>query len=195
MPMKLSIGLSRKIGLLDYGSLGATCHLELELDSALLSRDPVSLGDRARQAYSACAEAIEDALKRHRPADPRPCSNDRAQASSQRHFAHRYVALPATAKQLEFARQLATQISSLDEPGLTAFTQEHWGKSPANLDRSEASQLIDELRQLLHAQNGIREMSQVASRRDTDDWRTNTIDEPDDRHDSANGSPNCPPDG
>ena len=39
MPMKLNVGVSRKIGLPDYGSVGASCNLELELDSSLLERD------------------------------------------------------------------------------------------------------------------------------------------------------------
>ena len=33
MPMKLNVGVSRKVGLPDYGSVGASCNLELELDS------------------------------------------------------------------------------------------------------------------------------------------------------------------
>ena len=39
MPMKLNIGLSKKVGLPDYGRLGATCHVEVELDGSLLSDD------------------------------------------------------------------------------------------------------------------------------------------------------------
>ena len=39
MPMKLNVGVSRKVGLPDYGSVGASCNLELELDSGMLDRD------------------------------------------------------------------------------------------------------------------------------------------------------------
>ena len=39
MPMKLNLGVSHKVGLPDYGSVGASCNLGLELDSDLLDRD------------------------------------------------------------------------------------------------------------------------------------------------------------
>ena len=39
MPLKLNVGLSKKIGLPDFGSLGASCHVEVELDGALLRTD------------------------------------------------------------------------------------------------------------------------------------------------------------
>ena len=33
MPLKLNVGVSRKVGLPDYGSVGASCNVEVELDS------------------------------------------------------------------------------------------------------------------------------------------------------------------
>lgn len=147
MPLKLSIGLSRKVGLPEYGSLGASCHIELELESNLLSQDPVNLGDRARQAYAACAEAVEDALRRHRPADATR-QNGHAGAHKNGRLDTPSMPLPATARQIEYIHRLASRIPGLDEQVLDALAQEHWYKPAAELDRHQASHLIDELRKL-----------------------------------------------
>jgi hypothetical protein len=37
--MKLNVGVSRKVGLPDYGSVGASCGIELEVDGSLLQHD------------------------------------------------------------------------------------------------------------------------------------------------------------
>ena len=39
MPLKLNVGVSRKVGLPDYGSVGASCNLELELDASMIDKD------------------------------------------------------------------------------------------------------------------------------------------------------------
>lgn len=36
MPMKVNVGLSKKVGLPDYRSLGASSYVEIELDGTLL---------------------------------------------------------------------------------------------------------------------------------------------------------------
>ncbi len=43
MPVKLTVGLSKKVGLPNYGSLGATCGLEVEVPSLSLHSDPEAL--------------------------------------------------------------------------------------------------------------------------------------------------------
>ena len=39
MPLTCNVGLTKKVGLPDYGSLGASCSVQFELDSMLLQTD------------------------------------------------------------------------------------------------------------------------------------------------------------
>src|SRR5262245_62255210 len=64
MALKLSVGVSRKVGQPDYGSVGASCQLELEVDSALLERDLDGFHARVRDAYVAAHQAVHDELAR-----------------------------------------------------------------------------------------------------------------------------------
>jgi hypothetical protein len=57
MPMTLNVGLSRKLGLPDYGSLGASCNVTVELDAALLRDDLDGFHAEVRNAYTACRQA------------------------------------------------------------------------------------------------------------------------------------------
>ncbi|MBI3866051.1 MAG: hypothetical protein HY290_29590 [Planctomycetia bacterium] len=70
MPLKLNVGLAKKVGLPDYGSLGASCNVELELDAHLLSRDGQLFQQQVRQAFAACAQAVQDELARQSAATP-----------------------------------------------------------------------------------------------------------------------------
>lgn len=62
MPMKVQLGLAKKIGQPDYGSLGASCNIELELDGGLLFNDLDGLQQKVRAAYTACRQAVDDEL-------------------------------------------------------------------------------------------------------------------------------------
>jgi hypothetical protein len=64
MPTKVSVGLSKKQGRPDYGSIGASCHVELELDGQILDGDLERFRQHVRRAYVACRETIEDELTR-----------------------------------------------------------------------------------------------------------------------------------
>ena len=64
MPMKLNVGISRKVGLPNYGSVGASCNLEMELDAGLLEKDLDGFHARIRGAYVAAHQAVHDELAR-----------------------------------------------------------------------------------------------------------------------------------
>ena len=48
MPLRTNIGLSKKVGLPDYGSLGASCHVEVELDASILDNKPAEFHNQVR---------------------------------------------------------------------------------------------------------------------------------------------------
>jgi hypothetical protein len=75
MPLKLHVGLSKKVGLPNYGSLGASCHLEVELDAQLLARDRPEFEQQVQIAFDACSNAVQEELARQAHS-PRRCPDD-----------------------------------------------------------------------------------------------------------------------
>ncbi len=160
MPMKLTLGLCKKLGLPDYGSLGATCHLELELDQMLLQQDLAAFHQQVQDAYTACRQAVQDELARERPqqtvaqcaaaqsgstpeattgANHQPGSHSNGNGNSNGPYA-------ASEKQLSYINQLARQIKGLGARRLEALAEQMYGKTPAELTSLEASALIDQLK-------------------------------------------------
>ena len=75
MPLKVSVGLSKKIGQPDYGSLGASCHVEYEADSVLLFHDLDTFHRQVKAAFVACKQAVQDELLRHKQGDAQNQAN------------------------------------------------------------------------------------------------------------------------
>ena len=50
MPLKLNVGTCKKIGQPHYGSLGASCNVEIELDQSLLFDDLDAFQERVMHA-------------------------------------------------------------------------------------------------------------------------------------------------
>jgi hypothetical protein len=69
MPLKLNIGLSRKIGEANYGSRGASVHVEMELDSSLVS-EPARLQERIRQLFGLVRSSLAEELNGHSNGQP-----------------------------------------------------------------------------------------------------------------------------
>jgi hypothetical protein len=59
----LNVGISKKIGLPNYSSIGADCHIALELPADLIDH-PDQLRPRIQTAYAIVAQAVADELAR-----------------------------------------------------------------------------------------------------------------------------------
>jgi hypothetical protein len=151
MPLKLNVGLSKKIGQPNYGSLGATCHLELELESSLLQTDADAFQQRVRQAYAACRRAIDAELaathwrRSERLNTDRPTESATA-ADVGATGGETAAELPASASQLNYVRRLASRIGRAAALRIEVLAQRSYGKPLNELSREEATRLILTLR-------------------------------------------------
>ena len=142
MPTKVSIGLSKKRGLPDYGSLGATCHVELELDGHILEGDPARFRQHVERAYAACRSAVEDELARG-GTPSRPQSNGHSSNGRNGHTTNgRNSRRPATASQVKAIYAIAKRNNADLVPHLSRLGV----RSAEDLDIGQASGLIDELK-------------------------------------------------
>lgn len=170
MPLRLNVGLSRKLGLPDYGSLGASCNLDFELDATLLQTDPESLQRQIRNAYDACRCAVHEELARRQattattPASNPAVTNVTAGGSatgngnghaSSKGNGHtgtgqngngRGNGHPASEKQMTYVRQLAGHIKGLGVRRLESLADKMFCKPVTGLTSLEASGLIDTLK-------------------------------------------------
>ena len=150
MGIKLNVGVSKKIGLPDYGSAGSTCNLELELDNAALDR-PEEFHRRVREAYAACRSAVEDELGNHRAKgttthDTRPTPPPKTEYRNSPPPERNENRFPISSKQLNFIVQLTKAVKGLSAPKLDDYCQRTFGRTCNQLSAKEGSQLIDALK-------------------------------------------------
>ncbi len=140
MSLKLNLGLSKKVGLPDYGSLGASCHVEFEADPSLLFHDRTGFQAQVRDAYAACQEAVQEQLASQNAAAAAQGAHDRIGTNGVGRSAERH----ATAAQVRALRAIAGRRNR----DLAAELTRRYGlEHPEALSIRQASELIDLLKE------------------------------------------------
>ena len=122
--LKVIVGVSRKVGLPGYSSVGASFQIEVELTSGLLDQDLDAFHEQVRRAYAVAHQAVNNDLA---PFQPKP--RLQLHGASLRQDASRFQAnslqnlakpvRPAPARQVRTISRIATQ-RQLDLPELLA---------------------------------------------------------------------------
>ncbi len=154
MSLKLNVGVMRKVGQPDYGSVGASCNLELEIDTGLLERDLDGFHARVRDAYVAVHQAVHDELARlHAPvATPHDSPASPIRHSSNGHTSNGHAEhqpagrsrprKPATENQVRAIRSIAGR----QHADLDGLLRDLGVQRPEDLSLRQASELIDMLK-------------------------------------------------
>jgi hypothetical protein len=158
--MKITVGLNKKIGQANYGSIGANCGIEFDADQSLLQNEE-ALRRQVQRAYAACAQAVNDELARQQgqsggngigttgqPATlpgqaSAPINGNGSNGNG--HSGGKGKAGPSD-KQMIYLRQLAGQIKGLGVRKLDQLAQTMFGKPVASLSSLDVSGLIDTLK-------------------------------------------------
>ena len=167
MAIKINVGVSKKIGLPDYGSAGSHCNIEIEADNSILD-NPDQFLQRVQDACELARQSVDAELDHHRPGTS--TANTKAEPQQQRQeyrqeyrndnsrndnnsTGNRYV---ASAKQQNFIASLVKAVKGLDWKTLDRYCNSKWGNNTSQLSAKQASELIDDLQA---AKDGRREIA------------------------------------
>ena len=147
MPLKMNVGLSRKVGEPNYGSRGASVNLEMEVDTTLVT-EPGKLQERIRQLFTVVRASLSEELNpgngngahKDSGASPKaPAANGNGHSAPPANGSSR----PATQSQVRAILAIAKR-QQLDLP---AFLKSRFQiDRPDALSLKEASATIDELK-------------------------------------------------
>ena len=144
MSVTINVGFSRKVGEPNFGSRGASLHLEVEVDRTTFD-DIERFQSEVEHVFERAREAVDQELQRE---TPRPTQNRAVQDESPRPDTRNGSPpriRPATPNQLRAIERIAeTRHVELSELVCAQFG----GKDLEELSLGEASSLIDQLKSL-----------------------------------------------
>ena len=172
MPININVGLLKKVGTANFGSVGASCNVSFEAGHDLLDNDLEAFHARVKNAFIACRQAVQDELNRACDNEPvndagngavaRP-TTARTNGSNGNGNGQHYVGNgngsngrahrngnghAASTKQIDYARQLAKSVQNLGVRRLETIAAKMYGKPLAALTSMDASGLIDTLKSI-----------------------------------------------
>jgi len=160
MPLKLIAGVSKKLGLPGYSSVGAICHVELELDSGLIAAAPEAFRAHVRAVYAQCAESVDEELARHQA--PRQAAGPATEILANGHAngdghasgngqppsrGNGKARSRPSARQLAYVEELAGRVG-LDAEQIEGLCQRLFKKALGEISGGEASGLIRALQEM-----------------------------------------------
>jgi len=160
MPLKLIAGVSKKVGLPGYSSVGAICHVELELESRLIAEAPEAFRAKVRAVYAQCAESVDEELARHQA--PRQVAGSAAEMSANGHAnsnghasgngqppsrASGKARSRPSARQLVYVEELAGRVG-MDAAQIEGLCQRLFKKPLQEISGGEAGGLIRALQEM-----------------------------------------------
>ena len=158
MPLRLNVGVSKKLGLPDYSSVGASCNLEVELDPRLAHATWTASSDQVRDAFVACHQAVNDELARlQAPPAIRRRTATRAPATTATRPGRPATVSPPPGPAAPAAGPASpprparsgrsSRSPAASTPTSTACSATEYGVTrPEDLSLADASQLIDQLK-------------------------------------------------
>ena len=138
MVHKITVGLQQKVGQPNFGSLGANCSVEIQLNDGEIA-DPGLFTSRIQQAFATCRQSISAELAANHPS---------SQTVHRQPVPDHQPAVVQQPRQATEAQVRAIRvIASKAGVQLASELESRFGvRTPSQLSLSQASQLIDELK-------------------------------------------------
>jgi hypothetical protein len=145
MPLKINVGISRKIGEENYGSKGANINIEMELDGSL-ANDPGKLQGRIRQMFDLVRESVGEELNGTGEASA-TAKESHTTTNGNGHNGSSSQPSKSARQATESQVKAIFAITKSKGLNLTTLLRQHFNVArPDDLSIKQASQFIDQLK-------------------------------------------------